>query len=391
MLNRPSALREMLLAGSETGVGEAYLNAAFDVEGSIEAAFELADWIMDRTGGWTRKLDLGRLIYRLPEGGPKAPRADRRAQLRGHRHSLDRDRKAIDFHYNVSNEFYAFWLGEEMAYSCAYFESPEDDLDTAQRRKFDHICRKLGLRPGHRFLDIGCGWGGLVLHAAKHYGVQAEGITLSEEQLKLARRRIADAALEDRVTVRLQDYRELPPDPQFDAVASVGMVEHVGRRNLPTYFQKIHSLLKTGGLFLNHGIGLGPVSLPGNSGSFIQDYVFPDTDLLPIGEMTRYGEQEGWEVRDVENLRRHYARTLREWLWRLESRREDARRCVGERLYRVWRLYMAGCAHNFETGRLAIYQSLLAKIDAEGHSRAPEIRRGWYQENGEHHAAAASA
>jgi cyclopropane-fatty-acyl-phospholipid synthase len=376
VLNRPSALREMLLPGSETGVGEAYVQAAFEVEGNIEAAFELADWIMKRTQGWTVKLDLGRLLHQLPDNPTNAAKI--RARLEGREHSPDRDREAIDFHYNISNDFYALWLGRQMAYSCAYFRTPEDDLETAQDNKFDHICRKLGLRAGDRFLDIGCGWGGLILHAARHYGVQAEGITISAAQLKLAQRRIEEAGLTGRITVRLQDYRELPDAPAYDAIASVGMVEHVGRKNLPVYFEKMMGTLKPGGLFLNHGIGVGPVGFPGNSGAFIQHHVFPDSELLQIGEMTTLAEQKGWEVRDVENLRLHYARTLREWLGRLEARHDEALRFVNERTWRVWRLYMAGCAHNFQTARLAVYQTLLARINESGESRAPETRCVWY-------------
>jgi cyclopropane-fatty-acyl-phospholipid synthase len=376
VLNRPSALREMLMPESETGVGEAYVGGAFDVEGNMEAAFEVADRIMERTNGWTVKLDLGRLLQRLPDNPELATKI--RTRLEGREHSLERDRTAIDFHYNISNDFYALWLGRQMAYSCAYFRTPDDDLETAQDNKFDHICRKLGLRTGDRFLDIGCGWGGLVLHAARHYGVLAEGITISAEQLAFAQQRIAEAGLASRIAVRLQDYRELPDDAAYDAVASVGMVEHVGRKNLPLYFEKILRLLKPGGLFLNHGIGLGPVRFPGNSGSFIRDHVFPDSDLIRIGDMTHYAEQEGWGVCDIENLRPHYARTLREWIKRLEARHDEARRFVSERTWRVWRLYMSGCAHNFQTARLAVYQTLLAKIDARGESRAPETRRAWY-------------
>ncbi len=376
VLNRPSALREMLLSGNETGVGEAFLDGAFDIEGDLEAAFEAADRIMTQTNGWTIKLDLGRLLHQLPDNPALAIKV--RARLEGREHSPERDREAIDFHYNISNDFYALWLGRQMAYSCAYFRSPDDDLETAQDNKFDHICRKLGLREGDRFLDLGCGWGGLVVHAARHYGVRADGVTISVEQLKFAQRRIEESGLIERVSVRLQDYRELPGVPAYDAVASVGMVEHVGRKNLGVYFEKIMELLKPGGLFLNHGIGIGPVGFPGQSGSFIQDHVFPDTDLLRIGDMTKYAEQKGWEIRDIENLRLHYAHTLREWGRRLEARRDEALQFVNERTWRVWRLYMAGCAHNFQTARLAIYQTLLAKTDAHGESRAPETRAAWY-------------
>lgn len=381
VLNRPSALREMLLPGTETGFGEAYLDEAFDVEGSMEAAFELADHLNEKTNGWTKKLGLGHLLRQLPDRPPSAVGYKRQAKLNGGRHSLERDRKAISFHYDVSNDFYALWLGRQMAYSCAYFHRPTDDLETAQENKFEHICRKLGLRPGDRFLDIGCGWGGLILHAAKNYGVQAEGITLSEQQLEFARRRIEEEGLAGQISVRLQDYRELAEDKSYDAIASVGMVEHVGREKLSIYFAKAIRLLKPGGLFLNHGIGLGPVPMPGETGSFIRDHVFPDTDLVSIGKMLDSAEGDGWEVRDVESLREHYALTLRHWIDRLERRHDEALRVVDERTYRVWRLYMAGCAHNFQVGRLSVYQSLLAKLAENGTSRAPAVRSGWYGKN----------
>lgn len=376
VLNRPSALREMLLPGTETGIGEAYQNLAFDIEGDIESAFEMADHIMEKTDGWTQKLELGFLLYQLPPG-PSV--ISENVQLGGDRHSLERDHEAISFHYDVSNDFYALWLDKYMAYSCAYFQHPMDDLETAQRDKFDHICRKLGLQAGQQLLDIGCGWGGLIIHAARFYRVQAEGITLSEQQLEYVQKKIKDERLTDRLSVRLLDYRQMPEEKTYDAIASVGMVEHVGREQLPDYFGKAFRLLKPGGLFLNHGIGLGSVHLPGLSGSFISSHVFPDSDLIRLHDMLRPAESEGWEVRDVESLREHYELTLRHWVRRLEDHHEEAIRIVDEKTYRTWRLYMAGCAHNFNKGRLSIYQTLLAKITENGDSRAPAARSIWYK------------
>ena len=273
--------------------------------------------------------------------------------MAGQPHSLKRDKAAIRFHYDVSNDFYRLWLDPWMAYSCAYFYHPEESLEKAQVQKFDHICRKLGLKPGDRLLDIGCGWGGLLIYAATHYGVEGEGITLSERQAELAQKRIYDAGLQDRVFVRIQDYRETQEAESYDAIVSVGMVEHVGRKKLPGYFQQAAHLLKPGGLFINHGIGLGPVPLPDQSGSFIRQYVFPDTDLLPIGQMLDAAEQTHLEIRDVESLREHYALTLRHWIRRLEEHRESALQHVDETVYRIWRLYMAGCAHGFQIGHSA--------------------------------------
>lgn len=379
VLNRPSALREMLLPGTESGVGEAYLDGAFDIEGDIEAAFELSDLLMAKTNGWTRQLHLGHLLWQLPEGPPANRGHSHQARLRGERHSLERDRKAIQFHYNVSNEFYALWLDKSMAYSCAYFNGPEDSLEVAQQNKFDHICRKLELKPNQRLLDIGCGWGGFLLHAVRYYGVEAVGITLSKEQYDFVQGRIDEEGLSGRASVCMLDYRELVAEELYDAIVSVGMVEHVGREKLPTYFEKVMHLLKPGGLFLNHGIGLGPITLLGESGSFISNHVFPDADLISISQMLHYAEKIGWEIRDVESLREHYAMTLRHWGRRLESHHAESLQFVSEYDYRTWRLYMAGCAHQFQAGRLSIYQTLLARLTDEGKSAAPLVRAGWYQ------------
>ena len=377
ILKRPSALKEMLLPGTEAGVGEAYVRGAFNVEGEMEASFELADVLIEQTEGWSKKLKLGYLLHRLPDS-EQPPRASQTAQLTGPRHSTKRDQSAVGFHYDVSNDFYRLWLDPEMAYSCAYFAHRDQDLAAAQTNKFRHICTKIGLKPGMKLLDIGCGWGGLLLHAAQNYGVTGEGITLSRNQLALAQERIREAGLQDRLTVRLLDYRELKETEAYDAVVSVGMVEHVGRKMLPEYFQQAYRLLKPGGVFLNHGIGLGPVPLPEQSGSFIQQYVFPDTDLVSIGDMLNFSEASRLELRDVESLREHYMLTLRHWVRRLEARQVEALRYVGEATYRVWQLYMSGCAYGFQVGQLSIYQTLLAKLLPEGTSAAPFTRAGWY-------------
>jgi cyclopropane-fatty-acyl-phospholipid synthase len=377
VLRRPSALKEMLISGTEAGVGEAYVHGAFNVEGEMEASFELADVLIEQTEGWSKKLKLGYLLHRLPDSEPPA-RASQTAQLTGPRHSTKRDQAAVGFHYDVSNDFYRLWLDPEMAYSCAYFADHTQDLAAAQQNKFRHICAKLGLKPGMRLLDIGCGWGGLLLHAGRHHGITGEGITLSRNQLALAQERIREAGLQDRLTVRLLDYRELQETVAYDAIVSVGMVEHVGRKRLPEYFQRAHRLLKPGGLFLNHGIGLGPVPLPQQSGSFIQQYVFPDTDLVSIGDMHNFSEGAGLETRDVESLREHYMLTLRHWVRQLEARQDEALRHVSESTYRVWQLYMSGCAYGFQVGQLSIYQTLLAKLRPDGSTAAPFTRAGWY-------------
>ena len=380
VLNRPSALREMLAGGSELAVAEAYIREAFDVEGDMVAAFEFADILAVQTGAWTRTLSILGMLRRLPGFNERnSPEQRRAARLNGAKNSPDRDRKAIRFHYDISNDFYALWLDPRMVYSCAYFENPDTSLEQAQLRKLDLICRKLDLRPGERLLDIGSGWGGLLIHAATHYGVNADGITLSEKQLDWTRRLIEENRLQDRVTVRLADYRELKREEIYDKAVSVGMVEHVGRKNLDVYFQQISGLLKPGGLFLNHGIGRGPVPWANEDEGFIDCYVFPDTDLPPIATMLEAAAETGLEIRDVESLREHYALTLRHWVRHLESRYAEARREVDEATYRIWRLYMAGSAHNFDLGTISVYQTLLAKLTPEGKSQAPLIREKWYR------------
>jgi len=384
VLNRPSALREMLLGGSEVAMGEAYLREAFEVEGDMVAAFELADILAAQTGAWTRVLPIVGMLRRLPDFKERNGREKAHAaRLKGAKNSPDRDRKAIRFHYDVSNDFYSLWLDPRMVYSCAYFEHPGVSLEQAQLRKLDLICRKLDLQPGERLLDIGSGWGGLLIHAATHYGVRADGITLSEKQLEWTRRLIEENRLRDRVTVRLADYREMKREEIYDKAVSVGMVEHVGCKNLGVYFEQVSGLLKQGGLFLNHGIGRGPVPWTNEGEGFIDRYVFPDSDLPPISTMLEAAAETGLEIRDVESLREHYALTLRHWVRRLEARHAEALREVDETAYRIWRLYMAGSAHNFDLGSISVYQTLLAKLTPEGKSQAPLTRQKWYRDGEE--------
>jgi cyclopropane-fatty-acyl-phospholipid synthase len=297
--------------------------------------------------------------------------------LNGTLHSKERDRQAVDYHYSVSNDFYALWLDRRMVYSCAYFASSDTALDEAQEQKLDYICRKLRLRPGQRFLDIGCGWGGLVIHASSRYGVDALGVTLSQAQADLANERIAQAGLSARCRVEVRDYRDLDKPSGFDRMASVGMFEHVGERMLPQYFRQAWQLLRPGGVFLNHGIAFTQPQPPSRGPTFFDRYVFPDGELVTLSGTLRAAESTGFEVRDVESLREHYWLTLRQWIRRLESRHEEVRRIADEVTFRVWRLYMAAGAHQFASGRTTLYQTLLCKPD-RGATELPLTRSDWY-------------
>lgn len=290
------------------------------------------------------------------------------------RHSRQRDAAQIRFHYDVSDEFYRIWLDPQQVYSCAYFRDPAMDLAQAQVAKLDLICRKLDLRPGERFLDIGAGWGALLLHAARHYGVDATGITLSQNQFDHVRRRIAEEGLADRVRIALCDYRDFAPERPFDKLASVGMFEHVGRANIATYAQRLHDLLRPGGLALNHGItvtGLDDAMIGGGLGDFIENYIFPGGELIHVSRAIRQFSEAGLEMLDTENLRPHYARTLWCWSDNLEARLPEAEAVLARSLpperaaevLRAFRLYLAGCALAFEESWTSLYQILLARPD----------------------------
>jgi cyclopropane-fatty-acyl-phospholipid synthase len=388
VLRRPGALRRMLVPPTELALGEAYLRDDFDVEGDLEKATELADVLATRLRSPALLARLARRLRQLPaDDVPEKVGSRPPGRLGGRLHSRKRDAAAVRSHYDVGNEFYALWLDRGMVYSCAYFETGEEDIHTAQEAKLDLICRKLRLKPDETLLDVGCGWGSLVLHAAERYGVRATGITLSERQAAFARARIAEAGLAKRCRVEVRDYRDLPRGTVFDKVVSVGMFEHVGRARLPTYFARAYGLTRPGGLFLNHGI----VNLSSRQAllsivqkalsrrtSFIQRYVFPDGELVPPAEVLRFAEAAGFETRDVESLREHYALTLRRWVGRLEERHEEATLLAGEQTYRVWRLYMSGSARAFATGRIGIIQTLFSKNDEDGRTNLPRTRRDLY-------------
>lgn len=280
------------------------------------------------------------------------------------RHSKPADRKAISHHYDISNDFYALWLDRRRVYSCAYFEHAGDTLEQAQEQKLELICKKLDLKAGERFLDIGCGWGGLILWAAEHYRVRAAGITLSQNQYEYVQAQIQACGLQDFCQVRLMDYRDVPETEQYDKIASVGMFEHVGKKNLSQYFGKIYRLLKPGGLVLNHGItsaGIDTVGLGSGISEFIDQYVFPGGELVHVSRAIESMSQQKLEFWHAECLRPHYAKTLWHWVDRLEANHQQARQLVGEDRYRVWQIYMGGSAHAFNRGWLSIFQILGGK------------------------------
>lgn len=390
VLSRPSSLRAMLVPPSQLRLGEAYVRGEFEVEGNLEAATRLGEQMRDRFGSVRFASHALRLLLQLPGPGPRS-RLGRRGNGRsGQRHSLARDAHAIRSHYDVGNEFYALWLDPAMVYSCAYFRTGTESLAEAQRAKLDHICRKLRLQRGDRLLDVGCGWGGLIMHAAREYGVHAFGITLSPSQAAWAGDHIRAASLEDRCAVEVRDYRALNGLEPFDKIVSVGMCEHVGHAQLPGYFEAAWKALRPGGLFLNHCIVSGQDPLGGRrrslrkflwrEGRFTDRHVFPDGQLPVLGPMLEVAEAQGFETRDVESLREHYATTLRQWVERLEAARENAIELTSPETYRTWRIYMANSARQFAAGRLGLAQALLARPDARGAVGLPATREDLYRD-----------
>lgn len=379
----PSLPRRLVVGRSPVLLADAYFRGGLDIEGDLYCALGLKTHFASIQLSWRDKIALLKDALKLPtqdpgEVKPDAGIASRVARHFSHRHSHHSDGAAISFHYDVSNNFYGLWLDDERVYSCAYFEQPTDSLDTAQRNKLAHVCRKLRLKPGERLLDIGCGWGALVCWAAREHGVYAHGITLSTRQLEYARERIRTEGLEDRVTVELCDYRDLKGQGVYDKVSSIGMFEHVGLANLPAYYAMVRRVLKPGGLFLNHGITHDEEGWSKTVATkFINRYVFPDGELDCVSNIQLGMERAGYEIHDVEGLRPHYAMTLRHWVQRLEAQHEAATAEVGEAAYRVWRLYMAACALEFEAGGTSIYQ-ILASNRRHGAWPVPLTRRDLY-------------
>lgn len=357
VLREPWSLRALLWPPSDLAAGEAYVDGDIDIEGDATAAMAAGKRAVSRMAAVARKPPVLRALLALP--APPRRAHHRRARLRGRRHSPARDRQAVAFHYDLPHDFYAAFLDDDLVYSCAYFLDPGEDLETAQRRKLDVVCRKLRLRPGQRLLDVGGGWGSLVLHAARAYGVTALAVTLSRTQAEVGRQRVAAAGLADRVEIRLADYREL--DGTFDAVASVGMVEHVGPERLAEYCDAMARLTARGGLFCLHGIVRAGRPRTVRGSAFIQKYVFPDGGLVPAWRMLQRAERAGFAVVDLEQLGPHYALTLREWVRRLEAHRTAAVAAASDADYRIWRAYMSCAGVRFDDGDLGVSQLLLAR------------------------------
>lgn len=371
-IHDPGLLRTLIASASEVSLGEAYIRGEFDIDGDLEAVFPLATYFINRHWSAKEKLHLAGLLLGLPYEKSQVHGID----LHGPLHSKPRDRQAISYHYDLSNDFYALWLDSNMVYSAAHFPTPYTSLEEAQKQKLDCLCRKLQLKAGERLLDIGCGWGGLIIHAAREYGVHATGITLSSQQLEFARQRIQRQGLSPRCEVQLLDYRDVNESGAFDKVVSIGMIEHVGEARLRTYFDHAFQLLRPGGVLLVSGIGRAGNRPAPQQRTFTDVYVFPDGELVPIGTTLDAAEKAGFEVREVENLREHYGLTVHHWLQRLEARAAEARAIAGELKYRIWRLYLAGSAYYFQSGKLDLYQTLLLKNGEGKNTSCPDSYSG---------------
>lgn len=380
VLAAPWTLRKILSPPIALNGARALAAGAIEFEGDIEAAIDAVRAAFGRLRP-TAIVPLLREALALP-APPKAAFSRPEVHLRGRRHSIARDRAAIAYHYDQPVEFFKTFLDEDLVYSCAYWDdgvTATQSLAEAQRAKIDHLLRKLRLRPGQRLLDIGCGYGALAIRAAKDYGAQVVGVTLSSAQKGEADRRIAERGLGELVRIELRDYRELR-DERFDAVVSVGMVEHVGRDHLRAYLRTAYELVRPGGAFLNHGISAQMLEgHPRKRETFIERFVFPDGEVWPVGALLALAEETGFEIRDVENLREHYARTLRNWLSNLEAHRSTAAAIAGDAAYRIWRTYMAGSAAAFAHGDLGLFQVLLVKPYADGLVDLPPTRRDIYR------------
>jgi cyclopropane-fatty-acyl-phospholipid synthase len=353
-VRRPSALSHFIRAPGTLGLGRAYVDGSLDAD-DIDAAFIVVDeWeppeltLKDQV-----RLGLGIAVAALPGGLPKRPSLE--LILRGERHTLERDAAAIRYHYDVGNEFFGLFLDESMTYSCAIYSKGAKTLEDAQHTKLDLVASKLGLKEGMRLLDVGCGWGSFAIHAAKHYGVTVTGVTLSPSQAELAREKVAQAGLSEQIEIKVSDYRELPSG-SFDAIASIGMSEHVGESQVDNYASSLFALLKPGGVLLNHAIAALEPDYDSLDDDFSMRYVFPDGEALPFSRIQLALERAGFHVDQVEGFRQDYSDTLREWTKRLDEHLPRAEQLAGVERTRVWRLYLRAARHGFDTSITAVYQ-----------------------------------
>lgn len=375
VVNSADALRRMVTSPGELGMARAYVAGDIDIEGDIYEVIRMRDRLPPLSAQLRFAARAARLLG-IKNLRPLEP-PEEEARLHGRRHSKARDAAAVSHHYDVGNDFYRLVLGPSMTYSCAVFETPADDLEAAQARKYELICQKLGLEPGMRLLDVGCGWGGMAMHAARHHGVNAVGVTLSAEQADAGRKLVADSGLAGQVEIRQQDYRDVTDGP-YDAISSIGMFEHVGLSKLKEYFSRLASLLGTDARLLNHAISRPRTTRPRlERNSFINRYVFPDGELHEVGAVISALQNAGTEARHMESLRPHYALTLRHWVANLESNWDQAVALVGAARARVWRLYMAGSAVNFETNLTQVHQVLATRTTAASPASAFPLRPDW--------------
>lgn len=372
-VHTPAGLRALLFRPDSLRLGEAYIYGDCDVIGNLRDIFPVADELIGQKISFRDQLRAVWSYFRYSrQAGPR----EHAARLSGPRQSQTRARKAISYHYDLPVAFWRPWLDEGLVYSCAYFDPPTATLEEAQLAKLDFICRKLRLRAGERFLDMGCGWGALICHAAKHYGVNALGVTLSARQAEYAAEQIKMQGLAEICRVEVRNFFDLDELEPFDKIASIGAVEHV--QSLERYFSHVYRLLVPGGWFLNHGITTCPAQPLRKGGSFLDRYVFPDYHLASIGETIEAAETAGFDVRDVENLREHYARTVEQWHERFVQARAEIEKVTDAVRYRIFDLYLAGTAYEFQRGRLHLHQTLLFKPEGEA-TLAPQTRRDWYQ------------
>src|SRR3954447_2895999 len=377
VLNHPGSLRRMFERPSMLSMGEAFLSRNVDIEGDLLAACELGDHLLRLKPSIIRKAKLALELRRLPEA-PQSTEGRRPASLSGRVGSRRRLREAISYHYDLSAEFWKEWLDTTLAYSCAYFKEKSDSLDQAQLNKLEYVCRKLYLKPGERLLDLGCGWGGLAMYAARNYGVNVTGITLSKKQFEYASGAVAKLGLQNQVSIQHMDFRDYRNAEPFDKISCVGAVEHVPAADLPAFFAHASSLLKPGGLFFNHWITASSVRLHPSGPSFVDAYVFPDHGVTTISQQLAAAEELEFEVRDVECLREHYMRTCGEWLKRIEEHEEALIRYSSVATERMFRLYVAAQMFCFRTGASSIHQALFVKSDRKP-SRLPLTRAYWYE------------